>query len=94
VLDSPGRWPERKTACPHCGASLLGSEIPEADRHWYGGATHGRREVGIEVLGAYDGVLFWRCPDCGGDWHRWPEGHPLRERAAEHMGGGLEGAGR
>jgi len=28
-----------------------------------------RREIGIEVRGVYDGVIAWKCPDCG---HVWP----------------------
>lgn len=34
------------------------------------GKTHFRREIGIEIFGIYDGVLFWQCPDCGWAWHR------------------------
>lgn len=36
----------------------------------YGDATHFRREVGIQVSGVYDGVLYWSCPDCGLAWPR------------------------
>lgn len=73
--------------CPHCGVSLLGEEIPEADRDtYYGGRTHFRRAIGVEVFSVYDGLLFWKCPDCGGSWHRWPEGHPLRAKAAPYVG--------
>lgn len=38
-------------------------------RPW-GDATHFRREIGIEVQGVYDGVLYWRCPDCDRAWER------------------------
>lgn len=71
-------------ACPHCGASLNGAPIPEEQQDVFGG-THFRREIGIEVLGVYDGVLYWKCPDCDGTWHRWPEGHALRERAQPYV---------
>lgn len=71
--------------CPHCGADLKGDPIPEEYRHFYGNATHFRREIGVEVRGVYDGVLYWRCPDCGGSWHRWPEGSHLRQRAERVM---------
>ena len=37
--------------------------------------------AGVEVRGVYDGVLFWRCQQCGAPFHRWPEGSPFRERA-------------
>lgn len=43
------------------------------------------RTIGHEVNTAYDGILFWSCPDCGGTWHRWPEGHHLRVIAARYM---------
>lgn len=28
------------------------------------------RKIGIEVWGLYDGVCYWKCPDCGADWLR------------------------
>lgn len=31
------------------------------------------RIIGIEIQGAYDGVLFWQCPDCGKAWQRWDD---------------------
>jgi hypothetical protein len=51
--------------CPRCGSDQRGE-------------NEGSRTIGIEVRGAYDGVLFWQCPDCDGRWHRFPEGHYLR----------------
>jgi hypothetical protein len=74
----------RPDNCPHCGASLLGGEIPEhinqpfqfSDGTWhkpYGDATHWRREIGVEVQGGYDGVLYYECPDCHDTWNRWPD---------------------
>lgn len=36
----------------------------------YGKVTHFGRQIGVEVSGVYDGVLYWMCPDCGGRWHR------------------------
>jgi hypothetical protein len=41
--------------------------------------------AGIEVWGVYDGALFWQCMACGRLLHRWPEGHPLREKAQGFM---------
>ena len=38
--------------------------------------------------GVYDGALFWQRPDCAGRWHRFPEGHSLRERAEGYVDGG------
>lgn len=67
--------------CPHCGNSLLAGEIPEESRQHYGDATHFRREIGVEVQGVYDGVLYWQCPDCEGAWQRFPKGD-VRHTAA------------
>lgn len=73
--------------CPHCQVSLQGDPIPEESRKWYGTSTHWRKEIGIEVMGVYDGVLYWQCKDCGGTWHRWPEDHYLRARAEPYIHG-------
>jgi len=69
------------TICPHCAANLQGEPIPEQHRNLFSAATHYGREIGVQIYGVYDGVLYWQCPDCGGVWHRWPEGDELRERA-------------
>lgn len=88
----------RPDNCPHCGVSLIGGPLPEKHIHMYnapdakpgdpGWVTHGRREIGIEVLGVYDGILFYECPDCHGTWHRFPD-TPYYERlykaADKHM---------
>jgi hypothetical protein len=37
----------------------------------YGGAVHFRRDIGVEIRGVYDGVLYWMCPDCQKAWQRW-----------------------
>ena len=29
------------------------------------------RLIGIEDPKVYDGVSWWRCPDCGATWSRW-----------------------
>lgn len=46
------------------------------------------RTTGVEIWGVYDGVLFWRCPDCGGSWHRWTPNDRLRlyEAAEKYIG--------
>jgi predicted RNA-binding Zn-ribbon protein involved in translation (DUF1610 family) len=74
-----------ETHCPHCGSSQQGEEIPEESRQYYSYATHYIRTIGQEIPGVYDGVLYWFCPDCGGKWHRWPEGHYLRNRAEKYV---------
>lgn len=63
----------QKDNCPHCGVSLIGKPIPKPalESGGYGSATHYRRELGVKIQGAFDGVLFWQCPDCGGRWHRF-----------------------
>lgn len=71
--------------CPLCDTDLRGEPIPEKSRHNYGGKTHFKREILIQIQGVYDGGLFYMCPDCGGYFHRFPEGHYLRERAEQHM---------
>lgn len=67
------------TCCPHCNADLA-ETLPD-------GRT-GSRVIGVEIWGVYDGVLFWRCPDCGGSWHRWSVATNLRlyEKAAKYVG--------
>lgn len=42
----------------------------------------------VEIQGVYDGGLYYLCMGCEVDWHRWPEGHDLRELAARYMKGG------
>jgi hypothetical protein len=29
------------------------------------------RLIGVELLGGYDGVSRWRCPDCSAEWDRF-----------------------
>ena len=49
--------------CQECNASFIGDPIPQSDRTY-------RREIGYEVRGVYDGILYWACPDCGFAWVR------------------------
>jgi len=75
----------RPDNCPHCGVSLIGEPLPSS---LYGGnETPWRREVGCEVQGAFDGVLFWKCPDCGGTWQRFDLTSPLHHVAKKYMRG-------
>jgi len=76
---------KRLDNCPKCNVSLIGEPIPEESKEFYGEVTHFRREVGIEVLGLYDGVAFWRCPDCNHQWDRFDGelGKDLRKRYEE-----------
>lgn len=56
--------------CPHCKTSLLEKEIPDDIKHHYSG-NYFKREIGVEDPMIYDGVLYWQCPDCKGEWGRW-----------------------
>ena len=56
--------------CPHCNTDLNGEKIPEESRGFFGDKTHFSRLMGIED-GSYDGVSYWRCPDCGVVWDRF-----------------------
>lgn len=74
-------------ACPHCSADLRSEPIPQKyiDEGFYApDATHYSRKLGVEVPGLYDGILFWRCPDCRGSWHRWTD-PVMRARAAPYI---------
>ena len=70
--------------CPHCGTTLIGEAISKESQHYFG-ATHYRREIGIEIRGEYDGVLFWQCPECGCTWHRFPESDYRHAKAEKYM---------
>ncbi len=73
--------------CPKCGVDLNGEKIPYDKVHNYVPLEHynnpsvwladnewptWKRKIGIQVWGVYDGVLIWRCPDCGHNWPRFP----------------------
>lgn len=72
------------THCPYCETDLRGERIPEAVAEAYSG-THWRREIGHEIRGVYDGVLYWRCPDCHRPYHRWPVGSFQADAALPYM---------
>lgn len=66
--------PDGPDVCPHCDAALA----------YYVDEQRYSRVLGVEVRGVYDGVLYFACPDCHTAWHRWPPGHPIRERAERY----------
>lgn len=44
------------------------------------------KQIGIEISVAYDGVLFWRCEECGTNYHRFPEEFTgLRAKAEKYI---------
>lgn len=58
--------------CPACGADWRGVEIPADARHHYRlGTTHYGRLIGVEDPRVFDGVSWWRCPDCHSEWERF-----------------------
>ena len=84
---------DEREQCPLCGVDLRGGQIPDEQlvreaaargETWDGRPQWYSRMMGDVVRGVYDGVLYWTCPDCGGHWHRWPEGHHLWVRAEQH----------
>lgn len=56
--------------CPNCGVSWDGGEIPENMRQHYSPPYRLSRLIGIEDPNVYDGVSWWRCPDCSAQWDR------------------------
>lgn len=77
--------PDPSDPCPHCGAELEGDPIPSDDLALSEKPRRYSRKIGVEISGEYDGVLFWRCPDCGKAWHRWPEGTWQRDAAQKYV---------
>jgi len=61
--------------CPKCRADLGYEDKDDDAVTWY------TRAIGIEVRTVYDGVLYWRCPECDGQWHYWAKGTELGELA-------------
>lgn len=51
------------TECPHCGANLVGAEIPLTHREYFGGKTHGSRLIAIYDRDR-DRTSHYECPDC------------------------------
>lgn len=62
--------------CPYCQVDLRKN-----------GAGPASRAIEVVIRGVYDRVLFLECPDCGGRWHRLPEGHALRAKAEQYITG-------
>lgn len=66
----------------------LGERCPKCEVGLTYVHTDGRiysRAIMVEIPDVYDGGLFWQCPDCGGRWHRWPEGTWQRRKAQEYV---------
>lgn len=61
--------------CPGCNADLTVMY----------GTVEGSRAISVNIRGAYDGGLYYQCPDCAHKWHRWPVGSRLRDRARPYV---------
>lgn len=72
--------------CPN-GCDLTGEPIPQEyiDKGYYGNHTHYSRMIGVEVPWVYDGVLYWKCPDCNIAWPRFPDTDPRYQKALDHI---------
>jgi len=57
--------------CPKCGKSWDGGAIPEDLREHYSPPYRWSRVIGIEDPKVYDGVSWWKCPDCGATFDRF-----------------------
>lgn len=56
--------------CSVNGCDLKGEKIPEDySDHYYD--THFSKAIGIQIRGYYDGMSFYKCPECGGMWCRF-----------------------
>lgn len=54
--------------CLKCKASFDGGPIPENIREHYSPPYRWSRLIGIQISSLYDGVSYWRCPDCKYTW--------------------------
>lgn len=58
---------DQPTNCPHCNVSLLGGKIPKNQKKHYSG-SYWKREIGVEIPEEYDGIWYYYCPDCKGEF--------------------------
>lgn len=56
---------------PKCGTCFDNGDIPKEHHHCYSAPYKWSKLIGVEISERYDGVLIWRCPDCGFMWHRF-----------------------
>jgi hypothetical protein len=62
---------DRLFECPVCKCSWDAGDIPEDIREHYSPPYKYSRLIGIEDPKMYDGVSFWKCPDCNSVWDRF-----------------------
>ena len=75
-VESCKRWGSPGNNKEGCFCLPYGDKDPEDRFYW--------KTIGVEISGAYDGILFWMCPSCGGQWHRW-QMPDMQVRALAHM---------
>lgn len=59
--------PDEPKNCPHCKVSLLGDPIPDEHLEYYAG-SYFKREIRVEDPEKYDGIWYYFCPDCKGEF--------------------------
>lgn len=71
TLIAQDRWKEYKD--PITGKLRLPTEeaFREDIKNYYSPPYRWSRIIGIEDPRVYDGVSWWKCPDCGAMWDRW-----------------------
>ena len=57
--------------CPKCGSSWSGGDMSETIRDLYSPPYKWSRLIGVEDPTGYDGVTWYRCPDCHQMWDRF-----------------------
>ena len=57
--------------CPVCGSNWDGGEIPADIKEHYNEPYRWSRLISIEDPMIYDGISWYRCPDCKSQWDRW-----------------------
>ncbi|MET0701700.1 MAG: hypothetical protein ABWY93_18775 [Mycobacterium sp.] len=60
--------------CPACGVNLI---YRRTTFRWLS------RVEPVIVTEIWPSALYWRCPDCGATWHRWPAGDRLHQAAEQ-----------
>jgi transposase-like protein len=78
---------EKLKKCPECGSSWDGGSIVEklheqepwktkeeieiTVKQYYSPPYRFSRLIGVEDAQKYDGISYWKCPDCGTMWNRF-----------------------
>jgi hypothetical protein len=82
--------PDHRRYCPWCWtdqrADWVLADIEGVGPHPDKATAPFWRTEDVRIPDVYRGVLFWRCPDCGGSWHAWPAGHRLHTAAEQYVG--------